>query len=972
MFALETDIFTFTNWTPSNKNELSFSKASDGGDLIISASGVNGYNSSKGFTIKNNTSLTITNQAGYISSIQFKFGGSSGLKNSKWIVDGVDKSVSFPKDNTQDKISIDNKLTTTFIFSDEGDGGNIYVEKITVEYVPIGSTNTFEGQASVINENKTGKYVLTQAGTIEGGTKIKDVPGIDLTIGVIGESWEIYYNASGTGYREVRAQSNGNVQGSGVVPTTGCFYKFTPYVNGFLTVDGTYYGGHTTVLTSADASYYETFREGNSNYYGERKFAKVLTAGTTYYLYTHPYNNNAVLDNYKFTLHGFSFEPAFVMSSEDYAATEEITCYYNLSGFNVFPRLTNKKAADGVAYTSSSTNVATVEETTDNVTLKSNVGNTVISASISRDDLILNTSYTIHNKYNESAFKVLDKSLKPKEVFEESGAGDASVNVRKQIGDIGFTFGGCDWASSYKQINTGKNAKEVTDKYSNSKDDSTGALDGFAYFMAGNNNPKDEHCFNWSEGINAEVFDQRFNVPCRGTFFKFEPKADGNLTVYVQQNGSTNSMTDEDGKTVLNPASVSYRPLYIMDEQANFVNLEDMKTNATLPIAANEINRDGIEAEVEKKYYDMIKKYWEGVERNSQAKFLELIDDKHNVKDSYDGTKINVKEVTAPHLADGLILITGGMSMFKFHVQAGKTYFVFGQRTKLGISGFVFEKDAYDYSSRPTVELNQEASSFSLTADQKAHEVKVKLTGRTIKPNVWQPICLPFSMNQQQVIDYFGEGTEVYHFDNTHDNRLHLRKHAYQYIIAGIPCFIRTTKEFKGDETIIEHVTLEKDTPTDIKGRDKDMEISFAVDPSDATGKTLTAEITYPEMETSEYKLEGNFTKTTINTDDEYYISNGEFYRAATQSYPLLGYRCKVVPVGGSGSAKFLSNETFFEDFIEGLGETTGIHELQTSQHGNNDAIYTLDGQKISSSAHGLDRLHKGIYIVNGKKYVVK
>ncbi|MBR1401742.1 MAG: hypothetical protein IJ562_09250 [Prevotella sp.] len=846
-----------------------------------------------------------------------------------------------------------NTGTYSFTFSDTGNS-NVIINHIDVSYKPLGEDDNYTYDATVVNDGKTGKFILTgeTAATLTAGSKIKDIPGIELTFGKAGDSnWSVEYN--NTNYaNKAKAGSTESVTLTDGVPTGGSFFVFKPLVNGFLTVDGTFYRAHNIVLTNSSGTYRQTIRETSDNYddkYSEHSFTKVLTAGETYYLYED--------GNWQFKLRGFSFTPAFILSSEDYAATEEITCYYNLSGFNVFPRLTNKKAVDGVAYTSSITSVATVEATTDNVTLKSNVGNPVISASITRGDLTLNTSYTIHNQYNESAFKVQGKSLKPSEVFDESGATNTSVNVRKQIGDIGFTFGGCDWAESYEQINTGKTSKVVSDKYSDSKDDSTGALDGFAYFMAGNNNPKDELCYNWSEGGNAVVFDQRFNIPCRGTFYKFQPKADGNLTVYVQQNGCTNTTTDSDNKVVFNPTSISYRPLYIMDEQTNFVMLIDMKTNAILPNAASDVVRENIEADVEKKYFDMIKAYWASQGLNSQAEFLKLKDDdKHNVKDSYNGEEVNVKPVTAPHLADGLILITGGMSMFKFHVQAGKTYFMFGQRTKLGISGFVFEKDAYDYSSRPTVELSQTASSFSLTDDQKAHEVKVKLSGRTIKPNVWQPICLPFSMNEQQVIDYFGEGTQVYHFDNTHDNRLHLRKHIYQYIIAGIPCFIRTTKEFKGDETVIEHVTLEKDTPTDIKGRDKDMD----------ENKDIV------DIAASEYMLKGNFTQTTINTDDEYYISNGAFYRAATQSYSLYGYRCKVVPVGGSGSAKFLSNETLFEDFMQELGEVTGINEIQSSPHGDKDAIYSLDGQKISSSAHGLDSLHKGIYIVNGKKYVVK
>lgn len=51
------------------------------------------------------------------------------------------------------------------------------------------------------------------------------------------------------------------------------------------------------------------------------------------------------------------------------------------------------------------------------------------------------------------------------------------------------------------------------------------------------------------------------------------------------------------------------------------------------------------------------------------------------------------------------------------------------------------------------------------------------------------------------------------------------------------------------------------------------------------------------------------------------------------------------------------------------VGESTGIHTVETMQPNN---IYNVDGRLVRSQAENKDGLRKGIYIINGKKQVVK
>ena len=60
--------------------------------------------------------------------------------------------------------------------------------------------------------------------------------------------------------------------------------------------------------------------------------------------------------------------------------------------------------------------------------------------------------------------------------------------------------------------------------------------------------------------------------------------------------------------------------------------------------------------------------------------------------------------------------------------------------------------------------------------------------------------------------------------------------------------------------------------------------------------------------------------------------------------------------------------------FSESEGETTSIEEL-LQDNGiilESSDVYGVNGVKVRSNTHSLEGLSKGIYVVNGKKYVVK
>lgn len=162
--------------------------------------------------------------------------------------------------------------------------------------------------------------------------------------------------------------------------------------------------------------------------------------------------------------------------------------------------------------------------------------------------------------------------------------------------------------------------------------------------------------------------------------------------------------------------------------------------------------------------------------------------------------------------AEDIFLLDCGISKYTFKVKAGKTYFVFAQRSKSGLAGFQFWKTG---NGGGTVQMT-EGNTYSAPTNKS--DVTVVYKNRSLKADVWQPICLPFSVSEQQVKTIFGDGTEIAHFDNTANDRLTLKKHIYHSIIAGVPCFIKSKQAFNGDITF-QHVTIEKDVPEVVGSR---------------------------------------------------------------------------------------------------------------------------------------------------------
>ena len=96
-----------------------------------------------------------------------------------------------------------------------------------------------------------------------------------------------------------------------------------------------------------------------------------------------------------------------------------------------------------------------------------------------------------------------------------------------------------------------------------------------------------------------------------------------------------------------------------------------------------------------------------------------------------------------------------------------------------------------------------------------------------------------------------------------------------------------------------------------------------------------------------------------------YVMSGGKMYHLPKAWDGLLGTCWYITDMGTSSNSKVLA--------IDGEGGTTDINGIVTEVPGDKamEGVYNINGQKVADGT-SLEGLPKGIYIVNGKKHVVK
>lgn len=462
-------------------------------------------------------------------------------------------------------------------------------------------------------------------------------------------------------------------------------------------------------------------------------------------------------------------------------------------------------------------------------------------------------------------------------------------------------------------------------------------------------------------------------LPCRGSHIKIEPTDAGLISVYVMQEGCVSHNNEDE------PIDVTVKKVYVADEKGEIV--KKVVADTKSKVAAQMWKDDG-RARAEYRWDDP-KFAYNTATMNS---FLKINDFKTqwSFLDNWPNPGMQQHVFKLGNDEDGHVLITKGIVRYTFNVLPGKTYYIFSNTAKLGLAGFTFEKGKHaeyhkvkpdakhdewratgkivDVSSIANVEL-KDGEDYSAPTD--AENANVTLN-RTFYKNRWNAICLPYSINRRQIEDVFGDGTMVVLMNeiNTSTKKVMFIEHANQDIIAGYPYLIfPTTKDDKG-----------KTNHDPIPGITTRATFGEADSPLFSVG---TDGITYPgaAMQSDALVFKGTFTNTTLNEGSYVVTNKGVLSRIPKDGMKIKPYRSYIYFNRETAGAKAISLQNMNVNGFENEEDnTTGIENLlfESGILTHSADVYSIDGQLVRSKALNFNGLPKGVYIVNGKKYVKK
>lgn len=407
-----------------------------------------------------------------------------------------------------------------------------------------------------------------------------------------------------------------------------------------------------------------------------------------------------------------------------------------------------------------------------------------------------------------------------------------------------YTINGNEKTDNWEEV---KAESETTDKLV--------TLDGYTKFTSGCGQvPTDQYGKAFDPTQTSSATPSVANIPCRGTYYKFEPAKDGTLNVYVRQ--AANS------------------PLFLVDETGKPQKSIDYKAG-------------------------------------NDATFTEGPDASYSI--------------------DKLAACRYG-----FEVQAGKTYVLFQNNAMLGFYGFTF-------GASSTEETNVSISQTDGYTYEAKNNTTVTLT-KPLKANAWNAICLPFSMTEQQVRNAFGEDARIAEFKKVEESGkkavASFGMHYYQLITAGKPCLIKPSQV--NDTYTIKGVTIDAENALTIADSNK------------------------------KFDFVGTYAPTTMPVNSHFLGSNDGKLYYITADKEISGLKAFFQPVSTSNAKLSIAFDSIDNDFDN---NTTGIEAIKdymdqdAANSSANKGIYNINGQFMGTNPAILPQ---GIYVKNGKKFIVK
>lgn len=217
----------------------------------------------------------------------------------------------------------------------------------------------------------------------------------------------------------------------------------------------------------------------------------------------------------------------------------------------------------------------------------------------------------------------------------------------------------------------------------------------------------------------------------------------------------------------------------------------------------------------------------------------------------------------------------------------------------------------------------------------------------------WNSIILPVDMTAAQVKEAFGEGVQMAEFDRLENNWI---KFSTVNVAAdgvvlhkNTPYIIYPTKEPLGNYSYtIDGVTKILDGHVYVaNGINYDDQTSNLTHTVNGGGMTYT----------------GSYDSKTVVSADSYMFSKGDLVHT-NKEHTVKAYRCWLKEDASSGKMLMFSLDG------NGLDGTTGIQVIEENKQNTNTGIYNLGG--VHMNTNNVDKLPKGVYVVNNKVVVKK
>ena len=251
-----------------------------------------------------------------------------------------------------------------------------------------------------------------------------------------------------------------------------------------------------------------------------------------------------------------------------------------------------------------------------------------------------------------------------------------------------------------------------------------------------------------------------------------------------------------------------------------------------------------------------------------------------------------------------------------------------------------------------TITLADAADNSSTIREWNGSVADVTLQGRTLtKDGNWNTLCLPFSLTEEQIAASPLAGATIKTMDNTAggtrldrgNGTLTLKFNTVDAIEAGKPYIVKWASGANIVNPTFSGVTISSTTPTAVESRDWNVTFvgqysPFSIVNSGATGDN-----------------EGNKNEILLMT-------KGNKIGYSKNPRTLKCFRCHFYVPTSSGEYFARNIEVDF-----GEGEATSVASMEDGRSKMEDVYYTLDGRKLEGKPTA-----KGMYIVNGRKVIIK